>query len=92
MIFQSDVATGGDIDPGSFSDLKLGLGGATGSGDQAIFAGVDQIFFPAEFEDSLVGELNLEISVPGGVFRVLDKEGAQARFAEVVFRTCCPLQ
>ena len=34
VVLESDVAPGGYVDPGSFSDLELGLGGATGSGNQ----------------------------------------------------------
>ena len=71
------------VDQGSFSDLKLGLGGATGSGNQKVLAGVDQVFFPAEFEDSFIGGLDLEIAVPGGGFGVFDVEGPQAGFPEV---------
>ena len=83
VVFQSDVATGGDVDPGSFGDLDLGLGGTAGWGRQKIFEGVDQIFFPAQFEDSIVGGLNLEIAVPGGGLRIFDLESPQTRFAKV---------
>ena len=73
-----DVATGGDIDPGSFSDLDLGLGGTAGWGGQKIFASVDQVFFPAQFEVSLVGGLDLKIAVPGGGLGIFDVESSQA--------------
>ena len=74
MVFQSDVATGGDVDAGSFSDLTLGLGGTEGWGGQKIFVRVDQVFFPAQFEDSLVGRLNLKIAVPRGGLGIFDVE------------------
>ena len=83
MVFQSDVATGGDVDRGSFRDLDLGLGRTTGSGGQKILASVDQVFFTAQLEDSLVGVLNLKIAVPGSSLGIFDVESSQARFVEV---------